>query len=67
VPVPVALVVIVGGATVSLPWNVPLKGTWRASAAETASGGDVNDVKGVDGVPDVPIDWTDVGLVGDAA
>jgi hypothetical protein len=44
-----------------------LKGTLRASAAETASGGDVNDVKGVDGVPDVPIDWTDVGLVGDAA
>jgi hypothetical protein len=53
----VALVVIVGGATVSLPWNLPLKGTWCFPADETASG---------DAVEDAPIDdGTDVGLVGD--
>jgi len=57
VPVPVALVVIVGGATVSLPWNVPLNGTWFCAACETAIG---------DAVEDAPIDaGTDVGLVGD--
>jgi len=53
----VALVVIVGGATVSLPWNVPLKGTWSCAARETAIG---------DAAEDAPIDdGTDVGLVGD--
>jgi len=34
----VAFVVMVGGATVSLPWNVPLKGTWSRAAGETAIG-----------------------------
>jgi len=53
----VALVVIVGGATVSLPWNVPLNGTWFCAACETAIG---------DAVEDTTIDdGTDVGLVGD--
>jgi hypothetical protein len=48
---------MVGGVTVSLPWNVPLKGTWCCAAGETASG---------DAVEDAPIDdGTDVGLVGD--
>jgi hypothetical protein len=48
---------MVGGVTVSLPWNVPLKGTWCCAAAEAASG---------DAVEDAPMDGTDVGLVGDA-
>jgi hypothetical protein len=66
VPVPLALVAIVaGGVTVSLPWNVPLKGTWRAAAAETASG---DNVEGAPIDADVEAasmdDGTDVGLVG---
>jgi len=62
----VALVVIVGGATVSLPWNVPLKGTWRAAAAETASGDNVEGAPIDVDVEDAPMDdGMDVGLVGD--
>jgi hypothetical protein len=56
VPVPVALVVIVGGATVSLPWKVPLKGNWSCAARKTTIG---------DPAEDAPIDdGMDVGLVG---
>ena len=48
---------MVGGLTASLPWNVPLKGTWSAAAPDTASGDNVEDAPMYDG--------TDVGLVGD--
>jgi hypothetical protein len=51
-----AVTTVAGGVTVSLPSNVPLKGTWRFAAAEPASGDDVKDA---------PIDdGTDVGLAG---
>jgi hypothetical protein len=57
---------MVGGATVSLPWNVPLNGTWRCAAGETASGDAVEVAPIDDAVEDAPIDdGTDVGLTGD--
>ena len=49
-PVPVARCSdLVGGVTVSLPWIVPLKGTWCVRQRETASGDDVEDAPIDDG------------------
>jgi hypothetical protein len=60
------VVTVTGRVIVSLPSNVPLKGTWCCAAGETASGDAVEDAPIDDAVEGAPIDdGTDVGLVGD--